>query len=235
MAIAQTRWATHGHPSKINAHPHFDNERSLAVVHNGIIENFESLRSTLSEKGALFVSQTDTEVIAHLVASFYEGDILKAVQQSIPLLKGSFAFALIHQDFPDQIIAVAQEMPLIVGLGIDEVFLSSDSYAFITFTKNVFFLENSEIAVIQSDSIKFFDCSENELFKKSERLTIEGFEASKGQYKHYTLKEIFEQPHSITAAFASRFQEEYGTAIFEELKISLRHLMACGLFSFLFI
>ena len=116
LAIGQTRWATHGKPNKVNAHPHFDTDHTLALVHNGIIENHEALRKPLLEKGVVFVSDTDTEVIAHLVASFYQGDILKAVQNTIPLLKGAFAVALIHRDFP-KIIAWVQECPLIIGIG----------------------------------------------------------------------------------------------------------------------
>ncbi|MEI8365363.1 MAG: glutamine--fructose-6-phosphate transaminase (isomerizing) [Parachlamydiaceae bacterium] len=226
IAIAQTRWATHGKPSKINAHPHVDNDQSLAVVHNGIIENYESLRDELTAKGALFVSQTDTEVIAHLVASFYEGDILKAVQEAVPLLKGSFAVALIHRDFPGQIIAIAHEMPLIIGIGVNEVFISSDANAFVADTRKVIFLGNSEIAVIKSEQIDLYNASCDQITRPPELLTADAVEASKGLFEHYTLKEIFEQPQTIRSAMLSRCQEEYGTAVFEELNFDVKELLA---------
>jgi len=226
VAIAQTRWATHGQPTKINAHPHLDNAQSLAVVHNGIIENYESLRKALSAQGAIFISQTDTEVIAHLIASFYEGDILKAIQQAIPLLKGSYAIALIHKDFPGQMIAVSVDMPLIIGVGTDEAFISSDSNAFIDHTRQVFFMDKGEIAVVKTNSIDIYDSSLNKLVRQSEQLTADSYEASKGHFEHYTLKEIFEQPQTIRSAMLSRIQEEYGTAVFEELNFDQTELLA---------
>lgn len=123
FAIAQTRWATHGKVVRENAHPHLDMAQSLALVHNGIIENHEALRHELKKKGVVFLSDTDSEVVAHLISSLYKGDILKAVQDAIPLLKGSYAIALIHRDFPGQIIGIAHELPLVIGIGNDEVFL----------------------------------------------------------------------------------------------------------------
>jgi len=236
VAIAQTRWATHGQPTKINAHPHLDTARTLAVVHNGIIENYESLRAELSAKGAIFLSQTDTEVIAHLISSLYDGDILKAVQEAVPLLKGSFAVALVHRDFPNQIIAVAYEMPLIIGIGVDETFISSDSNAFVAHTREVFFLEDGEIAVVQANKVEVYNASQEKIIKQREQLTAEAVEASKGRFEHYTLKEIFEQPQTIRSAMLSRCQEEYGTAVFEELNFDVNELLdvqrililACG-------
>ena len=226
LAIGQTRWATHGKPTRINAHPHFDNAHSLALVHNGIIENHEALRQALIAKGAHFVSQTDTEVIAHLIASLYEGDILKAVQQAIPQLKGAFAIALLHKDFPDRIIAVANECPLIIGIGQDEAYLSSDSNAFATHTQDVVFLANTEIAVIQTNKLEIYNASHELLSKSSEKLTATAAEISKGNFKHFTLKEIYEQPQAIRSALLSRFHDEYGTAVFEELGFDVHELMS---------
>jgi glucosamine--fructose-6-phosphate aminotransferase (isomerizing) len=139
LAIAQTRWATHGKPSQVNAHPHFDHKHTLALVHNGIIENHEALRSELKKKGIKFVSETDTEVIAQLIGSFYEGDILKATQRAVPLLKGAYAFALVHRDHPDTIVAAAHQAPLVVGIGSEEAFVSSDTNAFAAHTREVVF------------------------------------------------------------------------------------------------
>ena len=151
-AIAQTRWATHGKVTKINAHPHVDTEQTLAVVHNGIIENHEVLRGQLKEKGVKFVSDTDTEVIAHLIASHYEGDLLSAVQKTVSQLIGSYAVALIHRDYPDQIIAIAHEAPLVIGIGKHEAFISSDPHAFAFYTRQAIYLTDSEIAIIKAES-----------------------------------------------------------------------------------
>lgn len=226
VGIAQTRWATHGQPSKVNAHPHLDNSESLALVHNGIIENHEILRKTLTKEGAVFVSQTDTEVIAHLISSFYKGDFLKAVQQAVPMLKGSFAIAVIHRDFPDQIIAVAQEAPLIVGIGADEAFVSSDSNAFVTHTREVLFLEKSEIAVVKAGKVEIYDASHEQISKQTEQLSGDVVDITKDGYEHFTIKEIFEQPQTIRSALLSRFREEYGTAIFEELNFDVNELLS---------
>ncbi len=226
VAIAQTRWATHGRPSKLNAHPHLDHLHSLAVVHNGIIENHESLRKMLEEQGTVFISQTDTEVIAHLISFFYQGDLLKAVQQTVPMLKGSFAIAIVHRDFPRQIIAVAHECPLIVGIGVNEAFVSSDANAFLAHTKEVVFLSNAEIAVIQSDKLEIYDLSLSLLPRTSEILDAFTQDVSKGSFEHFTLKEIFEQPQTIRNALLSRFSQEYGTAFFEELKFDESELLA---------
>lgn len=236
IAISQTRWATHGQPSKINAHPHLDNEESIAVVHNGIIENYEILKKNLIGGGAKFVSQTDTEVIAHLVASFYKGDFLKAVQQAIPLLKGAFALALIHRDHPDCIIAVAQQSPLIIGKGQGDAFVSSDANAFAAHTREVLYLADSEIAVVKTNEINVYDASMDAVKRETEVLSNEIGDATKGGYEHYTLKEINEQPQTIRSALLSRVMEDYGTAFFEELSfdtdefLSVQRILilACG-------
>lgn len=236
IAIAQTRWATHGKPSKVNAHPHFDTNHSLALVHNGIIENHDALRKMLQEKGAYFVSETDTEVIAHLIADLYEGDIIKAVQKAIPLLKGAYAITLVHRDYPDQIIAIAHESPLVIGIGEGESFISSDSNAFSAFTRNVIFLNNGEVAIVKVDQLQVYDSSMNPIVKESERLAEIIGDASKDHFEHYTLKEIHEQPKTIRSAMISRIMEDYGTAVFEELNIDTHELqsvqriliLACG-------
>lgn len=235
-AIAQTRWATHGKPSKVNAHPHFDMKHSLALVHNGIIENYDSLKKMLKEQGVEFVSETDTEVIAHLIGQLYEGNILHAVQKAIPLLKGAFAIALIHKDHPEEIIAVAHQSPLVIGIGKNEAFVSSDSSAFSEHTSDVIFLSNSEIAIIKASNIEVFDASQGRVDKKTLKLAETAEEISKGDFEHYTLKEIHEQPQVIRNALLSRFLEEYGTAIFEEHHSNYNDLMgvqrililACG-------
>jgi glutamine---fructose-6-phosphate transaminase (isomerizing) len=226
IAIAQTRWATHGKPSQVNAHPHFDNQRSVAVVHNGIIENYESLRKALSENGAKFVSETDTEVIAHLIASKYQGDILDAVKESISLMKGSFAIAIVHKEYPDQIIAVAHQSPLVIGIGENESFLSSDSNALASQTNKVIFLGNSEVAVIKADHVELYNSIFESIEKVEEHLDNHISDRSKGQFEHYTLKEINEQPQTVRNALNSRFSDEYGTAFFEGLNFDHTELLA---------
>lgn len=215
-AIAQTRWATHGKVTQMNAHPHFDSDCSLAVVHNGIIENHEALRHQLKEQGIKFVSDTDTEVIAHLIASHYRGDILAAVQKTVSQLEGAYAVALVHRDFPDQIIAIAHEAPLVIGIGDDEAFISSDPHAFAFYTRQAIYLSDSEIAIIKSDSQQVFSTGKF-IDKEKHVIDHEASEVSKGNFEHYTLKEIYEQPQTIRNALLSRFHVEYGTAIFEEL------------------
>lgn len=216
LAIAQTRWATHGKVSKTNAHPHLDNNQILAVVHNGIIENYEALRQELKKDGCVFVSETDTEVIAHLIARNYQSDLLDAVVKSVSRLEGAYSIAVVHRDFPDSIIAVAHKAPLVIGIGDNEAFVSSDSHAFAFHTREVVYLANEEIAVIQKDRLAIYNMKSNPIEKQSVFLEETGYDSSKGDYEHYTLKEIHEQPQTIKSALLGRFVEEYGTALFEE-------------------
>lgn len=225
LSIAQTRWATHGKPTQVNAHPHFNEAKSLAVVHNGIIENYESIKNQLMSEGVKFVSETDTEVIAHLIGKFYKGDILAAVLHAIPLLKGAFAFTVIHKDFPDRILAVGNECPLIVGIGDKEAFISSDPNAFAEFTQEVVYLTNAEVAVVFVDKLEVYGSSRQAIDKTVETLAGTSCSATKGSYEHYTLKEIFEQPQTIRSALLSRASEEFGTAYFGELHEQLSSLI----------
>lgn len=236
LALGHTRWATHGTPTKINAHPHLDPKQTLAVVHNGIIENHESLRRALTEKGAKFISDTDTEVIAHLIASFYEGNLLQAIQKTLPLLEGSFAIGVVHQDCADQIIAFANQMPLIIGIGPQEVFIASDSHAFSSHTREAIYLSNMEIAVISPTKVEVYNANMEQVEKTRKQLGIHAEENTKSGYEHYTLKEIHQQPQTIRNALSSRILEEYGTAVFEDVNFDLNELLgverilllACG-------
>lgn len=224
-AIAQTRWATHGKVTQVNAHPHFDMNHSLAVVHNGIIENYEALRRQLMEKGVKFASDTDTEVIAHLISNDYTGDLLAAVRKAITKLKGSYAIALVHRNHPDQIVAIAHEAPLIIGIGSHEAFISSDPHAFAFYTNRAIYLSNSEIAIVKADSLQVYS-TEALIEKEESLLEYDATEASKGDFKHYTLKEIYEQPQTIRSALLFRIHTEYGTAIFDGLKFTDADLLA---------
>lgn len=225
-AIGHTRWATHGVPSKINAHPHLDAKESLALVHNGTIENHEALRKILEKDGIKFISDTDTEVVAHLIAKYYQGDILKAVQQIVPMLEGSYAIALIHKDHPKEIIAFANQLPLVIGIGNQEAFVASDSHAFAAHTREVVFLSNAEVAVVRPDKFEVFNSLQTQISKSKQKLGFAVEDLSKGKYEHYTLKEIFEQPQTIRNAMATRFLEEYGSVTFEDVHFDLNELLA---------
>lgn len=236
VAIGQTRWATHGGVTKTNAHPHMDMKKKMALVHNGIIENYEELKKELIREGFKFSSETDTEVIVHLIAKFYKGDLLKAVQQAIPLFKGAFAFTLVHADHPKSIVAVAKECPLVIGIGQGESFISSDHHAFAFFTKQVVYLSDGEIALIKADQLEIFNLAQDKIEK--ERFELQGFheEVTKGAFDHYTIKEIFEQPHTLRSAILGRFIHDYGTATFDEIyfpdqifgKIERVLILGCG-------
>ena len=235
LGIAQTRWATHGSVSEENAHPHFDAARSLALVHNGIIENHEALRQQLIEEGVTFLSDTDTEVVAHLISKLYAGDLLKAVQKAVAQLKGSYALALVHVDFPDQVVAVAHQAPLVIGIGSNEAFISSDPHAFAFHTQQAIYLSDSEIAIIRAGSQEIYN-AEQRITKTSQIVELDLSAHCKGSYEHYTLKEIHEQPQTIKNCLLGRFLPDYGTAIFEELSFNHGDLLtaerililACG-------
>jgi glucosamine--fructose-6-phosphate aminotransferase (isomerizing) len=238
LAIAHTRWATHGKPTVENAHPHFDESKSIAVVHNGIIENHSSLRDMLLEQGRTFYSDTDTEIIAQLIAHFYEGELLPAVRRALSLLKGFWGIALIHKNHPDRIIAAAKENPIAIGSNAAkaEAYVSSDANAFAERDLEVMFLRNDEVAIISPEMVQVFDPSSAPVQKNTERFggTAEAF--SKNGYPHFMLKEICEQPQTIQQAFHSRLIPEFGTAEFENLTFSSSDLagiqriilLACG-------
>ncbi len=225
-AIAQTRWATHGRPSKENAHPHFNEHHTLAVVHNGIIENHESLRTMLKNKGVKFSSDTDTEVVAHLISDFYQGSILEAIRQAIAMLKGSYALTIIHKDYPDSIFAVAHESPLMIGVGNGEMYVASDSNSFACHTRDVVYLTNAEIAIVKADHFEIYNASLGIVSKGLQELSEDLQDVSKGDYEPHTLKEIFVYLETVKYAMLGRFQEEYGTANFDDLKLSVSDLQA---------
>lgn len=236
LAIAHTRWATHGKPTAENAHPQFDENAKCAVVHNGIIENHEALCRLLKKRGVKFCSETDTEVISQLIGFLYKGNFLRAVQRALPLLQGAFAIAIIHQDHPDEIICAAKESPLAIGIGEGEMFIASDSQAFSKYTRRAIYLHSSEVAQVMEHSVKAYNARLAPISKESEDLNHTAEEVSKGNYQHYMLKEIFEQPQSVQNALLARFSEQYGTAILDGLNFSDEELqkiqriviLACG-------
>ncbi len=228
IAISHTRWATHGKPSRENAHPHFDQTNSIALVHNGILENHIALREMLKKKGFVFQSDTDTEVIAQLISDFYEGDLLLAVQKALGLMQGFWGLAIIHKDHPDQIVTAARENPIAIALHPNrtEAYVSSDANAFDSADLDIVFLRNNEVALVTQEHVKIFDATSAPVSVTMNRLGIENTVISKNGFEHFMLKEIFEQPHTIQQAFHNRSIEDFGTAEFENLEITPKELVA---------
>jgi len=208
VGIGQTRWATHGRPSDTNAHPHPDCSGEIAVVHNGIIENYSSLRQWLKERGHRFVSETDTETIPHLIEEYFQGDLVAAVRQAVARLKGSFALAIISSREPDKILAVRQGSPLIVGLGEGENYLASDIPAILPHTRQVYILEDGEMAVIQKERIQITDFRGHLHSKEVFQVHWDPVMAEKGGYEHFMLKEIHEQPRALRDTLTGRLKDD---------------------------
>ncbi len=236
LGIAHTRWATHGAPTQANAHPHHDCDNEIALVHNGIIENFETLKNQLLKEGHLFCSQTDTEVIVHLIEKFYKEIPLEdAVRKALKLVTGSFAIAVISKREPGKLIGARSGSPLIVGIGKNENFLASDAPAILEYTKDIIFLEENEIAILNKDHFKIIDLDGKEINRKPERLSWDIEQAQKQGYKHFMLKEINEQPKIIENLINLRASKD-NRVIFKEQNISLEKLksiknifvVACG-------
>lgn len=232
--IGHTRWATHGAPSDRNAHPHTNASRTIAVVHNGIIENYIPLKKKLTDKGYQFVSETDTEVLAHLLDYYYKGNPLEAVTKVLHRVEGSYALGIMFADYPDEIYAARKDSPLIVGRNEEGCFIASDVPAILKFTRNVYYMDNQEVAALRGDSLRFFSVDEEELNKESVNIDWDADAAEKAGYEHFMLKEMHEQPKTVTDTISPRIQNN--DIVIEELKMSdeeLRavkkiHIVACG-------
>ena len=209
IGIAHTRWATHGAPSENNAHPHMSGE-DIGIVHNGIIENYESLRNQLKQKGYIFSSETDTEVIVHLIHEQIDAgnDLLSAVKKTIAQLKGAYALGVIASSEPEKLIAAREGSPLVIGLGIGENFIGSDQLALLPVTSRFVFMEEGDIAVIKKNNIEIFNADGEKVERKIVESESVHDTADKGEYRHYMLKEIFEQPNAIRATLKDRLTEK---------------------------
>lgn len=241
IGIAHTRWATHGKPSKENSHPHMDNSKQFAVVHNGIIENYTELRDFLTSKGYHFLSQTDTEVIPNLIhyhytqGTSYEDKFLGAIQATVKDLKGSYALEVISQLFPDRVVVVRKDSPLVLGKGESENYIASDIPAILSYTKNFYLLEDNEYAVIHPDNIQFYDHNLVEHSKEIKVIEWDATAAEKNGYDDFMLKEIHEQPNAIRETIANRLNLGEKCS-FEDLAITKEYLqslnkmyiVACG-------
>lgn len=234
VGIGHTRWATHGEPSELNAHPHYNKDETIAVVHNGIIENYLKLRSMLKEKGYEFRSETDTEVIAHLLDYYYKGNPLEAVIKVMNRVEGSYALGIIFAEFPDKVYAVRKDSPLIVGKGKDGNLIASDVPAVLKYTREVYFIQNEEIACLTKDDIQFFNVDGDVITKESKTIEWDVNAAEKGGYEHFMLKEMYEQPKTVRDTLSPRVKgkevviEELGMTDEEIRQISRIHIVACG-------
>lgn len=232
--IGHTRWATHGSPTDTNAHPHFNGSASIAVVHNGIIENYQKLKRKLESRGYHFVSETDTEVIAHLLDRYYTGSPLEAITKVMHRMEGSYALGIIFQDHPDEIYAVRKDSPLIVGKSSAGNLIASDVPAILKYTRSVYFMENEEIAKLTRDDITFYNIDEEELEKEPTEISWDLSAAEKGGYDYFMMKEIYEQPKAITDTISPRIRdgkiviEELGMTDEEIAQISKIYIVACG-------
>lgn len=220
--IGHTRWATHGAPTEENAHPHLSNDGRFAVVHNGIIENYLILREELKQAGYHFDSETDTEVIVHLVEMYYRGDVKEALMRTANRLQGSYALGVICSEQPGKIYAMREASPLILGVGVGENFFASDVTALVSHTRNVIYLEDGEFAELSGDSIRIFDLSGQQIHKKITRIMWDVQAAEKGGYEHFMLKEIMEQPAAVKATIAPRIKG--GKICFDELSVTQEDL-----------
>ena len=232
--IGHTRWATHGVPNDTNAHPHFNEAETIAVVHNGIIENYLQLRKMLTERGYKFVSETDTEVLAHMLDYYYKGNPLEAVTKVLHRVEGSYALGILFADCPDQVFAARKDSPLIVGQNEDGCFIASDVPAILKYTRKVYYVDNQEVVRLHADHMHFYTVDEEEISKTPVTIDWDASAAEKAGYEHFMLKEMYEQPKTVTDTLMPRLKDQ--DIVIEELSMSdedIRavkkiHIVACG-------
>ena len=217
VGIGHTRWATHGRPSDMNAHPHVSEDGKFAVVHNGIIENYMPLKEELIEKGYHFKSETDTEVVAHLLEDMYDGDFVSTVRRMLDRVDGAYALEIICADEPDKIICTKKENPLVIGLGKGENFVASDIPAIINYTRDTYILNDGELAIVTRDNVSVFDRAGHAIDKEVFHVSWNAEAAEKGGYEHFMLKEIHDQPKAVRDTFGTHISEDGKTVIFDEL------------------
>jgi glucosamine--fructose-6-phosphate aminotransferase (isomerizing) len=236
FGIGHTRWATHGRPTEENAHPHRDSKGDLVVVHNGIVENYLSLRHALQAKGHVFLSETDTEIIAHLIEEAFSGNLETAVRAAISQIQGVFAIAVISRKDPNKIVAGRQGPPVVIGLGENEYFVASDVPAILSHTRDMFFLADGDMAVLTPEGVTLSDFQGNPVTRPISHIHWDPIMAEKGGYKHFMQKEIYEQPRSTRDTMLGRLGAESGRAFLDEVQISADQMrqfkqiriIACG-------
>lgn len=234
LGIGHTRWATHGSPSDTNAHPHFNKEHSIVVVHNGIIENYAKLKSKLQKKGYEFLSETDTEVLVHLLTEYYDGDPVAAIEKVMRRVEGSYALGIMFKDHPHHIYAARKDSPLIVGASKTGNLIASDVPAILKYTRSVYYMENEEIVCLSAENIRFYNIDGDALEKTAVTIDWDIDAAEKGGYEHFMLKEIYEQPKAVRDTLSPRLKdedvviEELGMTEEEILSIGKINIVACG-------
>lgn len=236
IGIGHTRWATHGKPSQENAHPHTDCSGKIVVVHNGIIENYVSIKQQLQKEGHNFASETDTEVVAHLIEKYYKGDLLAAVKSALKNIRGAYALCAVCSEDKNKIVVARKDAPLVIGLGEKENFIASDVSALLAYTKDVIFLENGDTAQITKDCVTVFDETDAEIKRPSQKILWNALQAEKCGYKHFMLKEIYEQTQTVQDTFRGRISDEENKIILQSInlskeeisKISRICIVACG-------
>jgi glucosamine--fructose-6-phosphate aminotransferase (isomerizing) len=234
VGIGHTRWATHGVPNQVNAHPHTNKQESIAVVHNGIIENYLTIRKFLTDKGYSFISDTDTEVLAQLLDYYYNGDPIEAIAKVLYRVEGSYALGILFEDHPEEIYGVRKESPLIVGQSKEGNFLASDVPAILKYSRSVYYMENQEIVCVSKNSISFYNLDAEELTKEASTIDWDADAAEKAGYEHFMLKEIYEQPKTVRDTLNPRLKND--EIVIEELKLSENEwkdidkvlIVACG-------
>ncbi len=232
--IGHTRWATHGAPSDANSHPHLNAKGSIAVVHNGIIENYIPLKKKMISKGYEFVSETDTEVLAHLLDYYYKGNPLEAISKVLHRVEGSYALGIMFSEYPDEIYAARKDSPLIVGQNEEGCFIASDVPAILKYTRSVYYVDNQEIVQLKREGMKFFSVDEEELTKEAVTIDWDADAAEKAGYEHFMLKEMYEQPKTVTDTISPRIKDN--DIVIDELKMTDEelkavkriHIVACG-------
>lgn len=233
LGIGHTRWATHGKPSDLNSHPHFNKDKSIVLVHNGIIENYLELKNELIKEGYDFISETDTEVIPHLIQKLYQGSALETLKLLQEKLRGSYALAILFNNEPDTLYCIKKDSPLIVGKGKDENFIASDIPAFLEYTREVIILEDKQMAKITADEVKIYDENGEEVATETKEITWSIAAAEKGGYDHFMQKEIFEQPKVIRDTLSGRLSALTTDVQLFDTKLDINHFnriyfVACG-------
>ena len=235
LGIGHTRWATHGEPSDVNSHPHFNMDKTIAVVHNGIIENYLELKAELEAEGVKFLSQTDTEIVAHMVSKYYEGNLLEAVYKATERFRGAYALGVVCADNANELVAVRKDSPLVVGLGEGENMVASDIPAILKYTRNVYFLENGEFVHIEGNKVTVLNENKEIVEKEVSEITWDVEAASKGGFDSFMKKEIYEQPKGVEDTLLRRLDEN-GRIKLDDIKITKEdldkinkvYIVACG-------
>lgn len=236
FGIAHTRWATHGPPTKVNAHPHLDQSGTIAMVHNGIIENYSEIRSRLTQSGHTFQSETDSEVLVHLIGEYYQDDLLHAVCAALSQVEGTFGIAVVSARDPGKIIVARRGSPIVIGLGEDETVIASDASAIVAHTRQVIFLNDDDVAVVDSDGVDIRTIQNVPVTREVAHIEWDATAAEKGGFEHFMLKEIFEQPESLRNTIRGRLDESQGTAKLSGANLTSREMVdvdrvvmvACG-------